>query len=120
MIKGMSYQNGIFFIGKKHISCAYQHQGQIVDWVKPLNSKSLLLASRQVLQTMPHWFKLVAFIFVSLIVVPRILSVTGIEVGWHGLPVYSIFYFLFGTHFIFLKIYGNITVQSIKFLVFVV
>ncbi|RXI99586.1 DUF1385 domain-containing protein [Anaerobacillus alkaliphilus] len=98
----MSYQNGIFFMGKTHISCAYNEQGKIVEWVKPIDSKSLLQASKQVIVAMPLWFKLLSMIFFLAIFLPKVLVTFG-GLGWNGLPYYSIFYYIFGTHFIFPK-----------------
>lgn len=97
----MSYQNGIFFIGKRHISCAYHYQGRIVEWVKPLNSKSLLLAIQQVVFAMPLSFKVLSSIFLSFIFLPKLLIFFGFKIGWEGLPFYFTLYYVFGTHFVF-------------------
>lgn len=103
MIKGLSYQNGVFFIGKHHISCAYDDNGTIIDWVKPNNTKSLIQVIGQVVKAMPFWFKIFTILYFSLIFIPKFnfLSLNYFE--WRGLPYYFVFYFLFGTHFIFPK-----------------
>lgn len=103
MIKGMSFQNGIFFIGKRHISCAYNHQGQIRDWVKPLNGKSLLYVFMLVMISMPLLFKFVTVIFFLLIFIPKLILFMGAEIGWQGLPLYFLVYYTLGAHFVFPK-----------------
>jgi uncharacterized protein (TIGR00106 family) len=97
----MSYENGIFFIGKRHISCAYNDKGKIGEWVKPLNSKSLFLAGKQVIFAMPLWFKLITVFYFLLIFLPKLLVSYGVEIGWEGLPYYFALYYMFGTHFVF-------------------
>lgn len=116
MIKGLSFENGIFFIGKRHISCAYNYQGQIRDWVKPLNRKSLLYVFKLVIISMPLSFKLATATFFSLIFIPKLILLMGVEIGWQGFPLYFLFYYMYGTHFIFRKICGNTMVPNIKYL----
>jgi len=103
MIKGLSYENGIFFIGKRFISCAYNDQGKIRDWVKPLNIQSLLVVFRQVITSLPLWFKFVTVSYFSLIFIPRLIIVSGGQIDWQGLPLYFLFYYMLGNHFIFPK-----------------
>lgn len=103
MIKGLSFENGIFFIGKRYISCAYNYQGQIRDWVKPLNKKSMLHVFKLVIISMPLSFKLGTAIFFALIFIPKLILLIGGEIGWQGLPLFFLFYFMYGTHFIFPK-----------------
>lgn len=102
MIKGLSYQNGVFFIGKENVSCAYDDNGKIAEWVKPLTASTLFLMMRYVYQSMPGWFKLLSFFYIGMIVVPKIIAILPIlSFNWSGLPFYFLFYFVFGTHFIF-------------------
>lgn len=103
MIKGLSFENGIFFIGKRHISCAYNYQGQIRDWVKPLNKKLLLHVFKLVITSMPLSFKFGSAIFFSLIFIPKLILLLGGEIKWQGFPLYFLFYYMYGTHFIFPK-----------------
>ncbi len=103
MIKGLSYQNGIFFIGKEYVACAYNNNGRISDWVKPLNVKTILLMVSQVFTSMPWLFKLFTIIFMSLIFVPKLSPFFFGFTIWDGLPYYFLFYYMFGTHFIFPK-----------------
>ncbi len=101
MIKGISFEKGVFFIGKRHVSCGYDENGRIVDWVKPLNSKAFLQVLKKVIWTMPCSFKIISFVFLSLIFVPKAFLILGYEILWGGLPFYFLFYFMYGTHFIF-------------------
>lgn len=103
MIKGVSYENGIFFIGKRHISCAYNDNGIIRDWIKPLNHHSMVQVAKQVTFSMPLWFKVLTIIYFTLIFFPKLLSIFGVYFLWNGLPFYFFFYYMFGTHFIFPK-----------------
>lgn len=97
-IRGLSYQRGIFFIGKNHVACGYHEENRLKSWVKPLNSKTLFLMMKQMIVSMPIWFKLLVFIIFLLIFIPKWLVTS-----WEGLPYYTIFYVMFGTHFIFPK-----------------
>ncbi|MGO4887150.1 MTH1187 family thiamine-binding protein [Anaerobacillus sp. MEB173] len=96
MIRGLSYQKGVFFIGKRNIACAYDKNGKIVEWVLPLSIKSILKVFSQVLFSMPIGFLLFTIIFFSCIFVPK-----WFDFGWDGFPYYFVFYYMFGTHFIF-------------------
>lgn len=100
MIKGLSYQNGIFFIGKEYVACAYNNKGRISDWVKPLNLTTIFLMSRQVFTSLPWMFKLLTIAFMALIFLPKILIAFDV-ITWRGLPYYFLFYYMFGTHFMF-------------------
>ncbi len=103
MIKGLSYQNGIFFIGKEFVACAYNDNGRISDWVRPLNLKTIFLMARQVFTSMPLLFKLVTIVFMALVFVPKLLLFFIDLSIWRGLPYYFLFYYMFGTHFLFPK-----------------
>ena len=50
---------------------------------------------------MPFGFKLFTVLLFFSIFVPKIALLFQINFGWVGLPVYFIFYYMFGTHFIF-------------------
>ncbi len=90
-------------MGKTYIACAYNDQGKVVEWVKPIDSRSLLQASKQVIFAMPSWFKLVSVIYFAVIFLPKLLLISGANLAWSGLPYYFLFYYIFGTHFIFPK-----------------
>ncbi|NEU30752.1 MTH1187 family thiamine-binding protein [bacterium LRH843] len=101
-IRGLSYQNGIFYIGKNHVACGYHENDQLKCWLKPLDPRTLLIMAKQILLSMPVWFKCVTTIFISFIFIPKLLHLfNGNE--WTGLPFYTLFYYMFGTHFIFPK-----------------
>lgn len=99
-IRGLSYQNGIFYIGKNHVACAYHEKGVLKSWLKPLNSRTLLTMMKQVLLSMPIWFKLFILFYLGMIFVPEFLAI-WFPVEWSGIPFYAIFYLMFGTHFLF-------------------
>ncbi len=99
-IRGLSYQNGIFYIGKNHVACAYHDHGRLKSWLKPLNAGTMLVMMKQVMLAMPLWFKGLTILFFGLIFVPKIVSLF-VEGLWQGLPYYMLFYYMFGTHFIF-------------------
>src|SRR5690625_1782807 len=97
-IRGLSFQNGIFFIGKKFVSCSYHKDGRLHSWLEPLHVRTLLRMFTHTLGAMPTIFKMCILLFISLIYIPKIFFP---PTAWQGLPYYTIFYFAFGTHFIF-------------------
>lgn len=97
-IRGMSYQKGIFFIGQRFVTCAYEKDGEIVQWLKPLNVPTVLFMLQAVFFSMPITFQLFSYVYFGLIFIPKL---SFIPVDWNGLPYYFLFYYLFGTHFIF-------------------
>jgi uncharacterized protein (TIGR00106 family) len=99
-IRGLSYQNGIFYIGKEHVACAYHEKGILKSWVKPINAKTLVIMMKQIVLSMPLWFKLLSICYVSVIFVPKLVGLWH-PLLWSGLPFYFIFYLMFGTHFFF-------------------
>ncbi len=99
-IRGLSYQNGIFYIGKQHISCAYHEKGMLKSWLKPIGGRTILTMMKQIMWSMPIWFKFLTFTYIGLIFVPKIIAIWH-PIGWNGMPLYSIFYLMFGTHFLF-------------------
>lgn len=101
-IRGLSYQNGIFYIGKNHVACAYHDHGRLKSWLKPLSVETMLVMIKQVMLSMPLWFKALTILFFGFIFVPKIILLF-VDNGWQGLPYYMIFYYLFGTHFLFPK-----------------
>nr|WP_096201243.1 MTH1187 family thiamine-binding protein [Bacillus sp. FJAT-45350] len=102
MIRGLSYQNGVFFIGKKHVACAYDDNGKISDWVKPIDGPTLFLMTKAIIISMPLWFKIISVLYLTLIFIPKLLVLFDITLfEWSGLPFYFLFYYMFGTHFIF-------------------
>lgn len=103
MIKGLSYEKGIFFIGKNHISCSFNDKGLIKDWVKPITIRTLILVMLQVIKAMPIWFKIISILYFTLILAPKVILLIGIPINWSGFPFYFIFYYMFGTHFLFPK-----------------
>ncbi|MBP3951226.1 MTH1187 family thiamine-binding protein [Bacillus sp. YZJH907-2] len=99
VVKGLSYQKGIFYIGKEYVSCAYHEGGRLQSWVKPVNGKTMALMMKQVFLAMPLWFKIIPILLVTLIFLPKMSS----ALQWEGLPYYLLIYFMLGTHFIFPK-----------------
>lgn len=96
MIKGLSFQNGVFFIGRKYVSCAFIKNGKKGFWIEPLTGSALLKVISTVIIAMPMLFKLFSIVSLSLIFIPKY-----IDIGWNGLPYYFIFYYTLGTHFFF-------------------
>ena len=94
MTRGLSFQKGIIFMGKKYIACAYEKNGHMKEWVAPIKLRSLLKAAKLVSFSMPGWFYAILFGWLLLIIAPELFSLKG-------LPEFSMIYFLFGTHFFF-------------------
>ncbi|GAE24784.1 hypothetical protein JCM9140_736 [Halalkalibacter wakoensis JCM 9140] len=101
-IRGLSYQNGIFYIGRQHVACAYHEKGRLKSWIKPINVATLGVMMKQITLSMPIWFKLFTFFLVGLIFIPKIVTIFY-PINWNGLPYYFLLYYIFGTHFIFPK-----------------
>ncbi|MBU9712247.1 MTH1187 family thiamine-binding protein [Bacillus tamaricis] len=102
MVRGMSFQKGIVFIGRKHVACAYNDKGVQKTWLKPLKPKVLFEIAKLVYTSMPWWFHVFFFIWVTLIVLPLLLNQLGYN-DVKGLPLFTLIYFFFGTHFWFPK-----------------
>ncbi|SDY54642.1 uncharacterized protein, MTH1187 family [Evansella caseinilytica] len=100
MVKGMSFNKGIMFLGKKYIACTYENKGTIKTWIKPVNTGSMLKAVKLVIFSMPLWFQLFFAGWLGAILVPKMLMNAGV-LAWGGLPPFTIIYFFFGTHFWF-------------------
>lgn len=98
-VRGLSYQKGIFYIGKQHVACAYHEKSRLKSWLKPLSAKTLLLMGKQIFFSMPLWFKLLSLVVLGSVFIPKLLAASF--AGWEGLPYYVLLYFMFGTHFIF-------------------
>ncbi|MFB4211802.1 DUF1385 domain-containing protein [Shouchella sp. JSM 1781072] len=79
------------------LACAYHDKkGTLHAWAKPRNMRTFLLAGQLVWRTAPLWFQTICVGMVLLIIGPKLLPIE-----WAGLPFYSFFYLLFGTHFFF-------------------
>ncbi|MFS0786342.1 DUF1385 domain-containing protein [Shouchella sp. 1P09AA] len=79
------------------IACAYHDKkGTLHAWAKPRSAKTFLKAGQLVWKTAPLWFQAICVGMVLLIIGPKLLPIE-----WAGLPFYSFFYLLFGTHFFF-------------------
>ncbi|PYZ94314.1 hypothetical protein CR194_01920 [Salipaludibacillus keqinensis] len=102
MVKGLSFQKGVMFLGRKHIACSYHEDGRMKTWLKPITPKTMVMAGKLVFLSMPLWFHLFLIGWLLLIIVPYFFLFAGIE-GFSGLPIFSIIYFFFGTHFWFPK-----------------
>ncbi|MGJ9381763.1 MTH1187 family thiamine-binding protein [Salipaludibacillus sp. CF4.18] len=102
MVKGLSFQKGIIFIGNKYIACSYDHKEKIVTWIKPASPKNMLYISWLVFKAMPVWYHICFFLWGLLIILPYVMNAFEME-RVYGLPVYSLIYFLLGTHFWFPK-----------------
>jgi uncharacterized protein (TIGR00106 family) len=99
MIRGLSYQRGIFFMGKSHVACAYHEKGRLKSWIKPYDTNTMFIMLKQIISSMPWWFKLVVLTWVLAVSVPKIPFTDFPQ--WSGLPFYTLIYLIFGTHFIF-------------------
>lgn len=101
MIRGLSFQRGVFFIGKKHVGYAYDKKnGERVEAVRRLNVKAWLTMFALIVRSLPVVHVLFICTFVALIYVPKSFPQLF---SWDGLPEYSIFYLAFGLHFLFPK-----------------
>ncbi|MBU9724205.1 MTH1187 family thiamine-binding protein [Bacillus alkalicola] len=101
MVRGLSFQKGIFFVGKRYVSCSYNDNGVEKTWLKPLKPKVLLEVVKLLLFSMPLWFYLFFFGWILAIVGPSLLTAVGFTVPLSGLPAFTIIYFFYGTHFWF-------------------
>ncbi len=99
-IRGLSYQNGVFYIGKQHVACAYHENGQLKSWLKPVNTATMVVIMKQIVWAMPLWFKALTLFYIGLVFVPKLLAIWYPTI-WEGLPYYFLFYYMFGTHFLF-------------------
>ncbi|WP_240378117.1 MTH1187 family thiamine-binding protein [Bacillus piscicola] len=101
-MKGLSYQNGVLFIGEQFIGWAHVENQRPVSRLLPLHPTSLWKIGKDVFLSMPYWYKLLFFLWGAavLISVPVRLFYDGF---FPYAPAYTFFYFLFGTHFIFPK-----------------
>lgn len=97
-IRGMSYQKGIFFVGERTVSCAYEKNGQICESLRPLNILTVLSIVPTVFVRMPIVFQLFSYVYFALIFIPKL---SFVSLSWDGLPYYFILYYIFGTHFMF-------------------
>ncbi|SER68339.1 MTH1187 family thiamine-binding protein [Salipaludibacillus aurantiacus] len=102
MVKGLSFQKGIIFIGRKYAACSYNDNGRERLWIKPVTPKNMLYTGKLVFLSMPLWFHLILGVLVLLITFPFIFNLFGRTPGV-SLPWYVLVYFLFGTHFWFPK-----------------
>nr|WP_245628026.1 MTH1187 family thiamine-binding protein [Shouchella shacheensis] len=83
-------------MGKGHLACAYYHKEELNEWVKPVSGGTFAEAFWVVAKTAPLWFNAMIVAVILAIVLPPFLPIP-----WDGLPFYSLFYLLFGTHFLF-------------------
>lgn len=88
-IRGLSYQDGVFFFGASFISRAYvSNEGEIHAELLPLSLRSYLRVAAVVTGAMPVWYKVTAAAWL-------------IAAIFQLLPLYSFLLFVMGTHFIF-------------------
>ncbi|WDF03091.1 DUF1385 domain-containing protein [Shouchella hunanensis] len=79
------------------LACSFHdREGELRSWSKPLNAKTLGHATLLVWRSSSFWFKAICGLVILFIVVPKLLPIS-----WQGIPFYSFFYLLFGTHFFF-------------------
>ncbi|WP_280768432.1 MTH1187 family thiamine-binding protein [Salipaludibacillus daqingensis] len=100
MVKGLSYQKGIMFIGRKHVAFSYVDKGKPITWIKPITPLTMFDVGKLVFTSMPLWFHIFLYTWILLIIYPYILQGFGLA-GAVGLPMFTLIYFLFGTHFWF-------------------
>ncbi|MGY4690279.1 MTH1187 family thiamine-binding protein [Salibacterium sp. K-3] len=99
-MKGLSYQNGVIFIGREHAGWAEWNRIRPEAAVMPLTFSSMLKISSHVFLSMPSWYKVSSALVLCMIIIPFMVRMfTGMPV--HGLPFYSFLYYLMGTHFFF-------------------
>ncbi|WP_035186164.1 DUF1385 domain-containing protein [Alteribacter aurantiacus] len=98
MIRGMSFQKGVMFMGKKYLACSYEENNKHTTWVKPVNGKTMLAAGRLVFFSMPFWYHAIL-----LVIVGGIGGPLGLGESWPlpALPFGALVLFLAGTHFYF-------------------
>ncbi|WP_054635433.1 DUF1385 domain-containing protein [Thalassobacillus sp. C254] len=101
MTKGLSYQKGILFFGRRFAGGAHVEEGQIQTWTAPLTIKTLWKAVRYVFGSLPWWYKGTAFFLCIAI----LLTQSWLWPTWNvpDLPWYILVLFFFGSHFMFPK-----------------
>ncbi|UCZ54564.1 MTH1187 family thiamine-binding protein [Bacillus shivajii] len=100
MVRGLSFQKGIIFIGKRYMACTYEEKGALTTSVKRLNTSAFLSIGKLVFFSMPKWFHFFLLTWVLAITIPIMLEYFDIA-SVKGLPPFTILYFFFGTHFWF-------------------
>ncbi|SFP22272.1 MTH1187 family thiamine-binding protein [Salibacterium halotolerans] len=101
-MKGLSYQNGVIFIGAEHAGWAQWNNNRPEADVVPLTFSSIINVASHVFRSMPLWYRSICMLLICVIVLPYIVRLfTGLSVP--GLPLYTFLYFLMGTHFFFPK-----------------
>ncbi|RSL34530.1 DUF1385 domain-containing protein [Salibacterium salarium] len=101
-MKGLSYQNGVLFLGEEYIGWAqWKHKRPEVS-VMPINAGSILNIGKHVFKAMPLWYKSISGILGMALLLPVLIGFFA-DLSLPGVPFYIFFYFLFGTHFIFPK-----------------
>ncbi|QKS70922.1 DUF1385 domain-containing protein [Paenalkalicoccus suaedae] len=94
MIRGVSFQKGVYFIGRKYLAVAYEEKGRIKSSLHPITLKSLARMLWHMFSSMPWYYHvLTAGILLG-------ISLPLFYVGPY-LPSYFLLYYAFGMHFFF-------------------
>ncbi|MFD2704278.1 MTH1187 family thiamine-binding protein [Salibacterium lacus] len=101
-MKGLSYQNGVIFIGREHAGWAEWNKDGPAAAVIPLTFSSITNMLLHVFRAMPLWYRSIGALLMCSVIVPFVLQFF-IEAAVPGLPFYGLLYFLMGTHFFFPK-----------------
>ncbi|PYZ98616.1 hypothetical protein CR205_08560 [Alteribacter lacisalsi] len=102
MIRGLSFNKGVFFMGRRYISCASEEKGRTRSWIKPISFPVMIGVSWKVVTSMPIWFHLAGVLILLLTVFPQaIFMLNGNVVLAGGLPLGTLILFAAGTHFYF-------------------
>ncbi|MFZ4452039.1 MTH1187 family thiamine-binding protein [Salibacterium aidingense] len=99
-MKGLSYQNGVLFIGKEYIGWACWDNRRPVSRVLPVSMTAMLKIGQHVFKSMPLWYKVTSGLLICLVFLPDLLGlISGTRLP--GVPLYILLYYLMGTHFFF-------------------
>ncbi len=71
MIRGLSYQNGVFYLNKKHIACSEMKGGVIVTSVRPISLRSMMWLAGRIILSMPIIYHLCTLSLAALVVYPE-------------------------------------------------
>lgn len=102
MIRGMSYNKGVFFMNKAGIAHATQRDGKVVTHYFPFGLKGYLFLLRRLLFTLPLYIPLIALLLLIMIEQPKLLfSIMPNAEALPKLPDYTLILFVMAYHFIF-------------------
>lgn len=103
MIRGMSYNRGIFFMNNEGIAHATSKNGKIITRYMPITLPGLLFFFTRILFTIPLYFLFVGIILFILIDRPSFINYIPYLRNLPPLPVYTLILFALSYHLLFPK-----------------